>query len=176
MSIVSVSDLTVRVEAAAASQSGHRPKTKAALNQAVADLVVARTIIHQIHWYMRGTGFMRLHKTMDKLMDALSEHLDEMSERLITLGGAPYSTLKEFAEATSFEETPGDYSLTVEAYLNRLVDLYSQLGNLFQVGLDMSDEEGDDPSNGLFADAQGEVEKNIWQLRAELGQAPGLHD
>lgn len=175
MSILSVADLAARVEAAAANETGSRPKTKAALNQAVADLVAARTIIHQIHWYMRGTGFLRLHKSMDKLMDAISEHLDEMSERLITLGGSPYSTLKEFAAATTFEETTGDYSVTVEAYLNRLVDIYSQLANLFQVGLDVTDEEGDDPSNGLFADAQGEMEKNIWQLRAELGQAPGLY-
>lgn len=176
MAILSVEQLTASIEAKAATETGRRPKTKAALNQAVADLVVARTIIHQIHWYMRGRGFMRLHKTMDKLMDAISEHLDEMSERLITLGGSPYSTLKEFAEATSFEETPGDYSLSVEDYLNRLVDLYSQLANLFQAGLDVSDEEGDDPSNGLFADAQGDAEKNIWQLRAELGLAPGLDD
>lgn len=175
MSILSVADLAARVEVAASNETGSRPKTKAALNQAVADLVAARTIIHQIHWYMRGTGFLRLHKSMDKLMDAISEHLDEMSERLITLGGAPYSTLKEFAAATTFEETPGDYNVTVEAYLNRLVDIYSQLANLFQVGLDVTDEEGDDPSNGLFADAQGEMEKNIWQLRAELGQAPGLY-
>lgn len=175
MTILSTQELTTRIETASQTETGARPKTKAALNQAVADLVVARTIIHQIHWYMRGTGFLRLHKSMDDLMDALSEHLDELSERLITLGGAPYSTLAEFAAATTFVESKGDYSTTVDAYLNRLVEVYSQLANLFQVGLDVTDEEGDDPTNGLFADAQGEMEKNIWQLRAELGQAPGLY-
>ena len=29
-------------------------KTKAVLNQAVADLSVAASIVHQVHWYMRS--------------------------------------------------------------------------------------------------------------------------
>ena len=33
-------------------------------------------------------------------MDEINAQLDEVAERLITLGGAPYSTLKEFAENT----------------------------------------------------------------------------
>lgn len=152
-----------------------RPKTKAVLNQAVADLSVAASIIHQIHWYIRGTGFLRLHPQMDKLMDGLNEHLDEFSERLITLGGAPYSTLKEFSENSKLEERPGSYEVTVQEHLERLIEVYTYLGGLFQEGLDATDEEGDDPTNGLFADAQGEVEKMIWMLRAELGQAPGLY-
>ena len=36
-------------------------KTKAVLNQAVADLSVATSIVHQVHWYMRGPGFLYLH-------------------------------------------------------------------------------------------------------------------
>ena len=44
-------------------------KTKAVLNQAVADLSKAASIVHQVHWYMRGTGFFYLHPKMDELMD-----------------------------------------------------------------------------------------------------------
>ena len=62
-------------------------KTKAVLNQAVADLSVAASIVHQVHWYMRGPGFLYLHPKMDELMDSLNAHLDVISERLITIGG-----------------------------------------------------------------------------------------
>ncbi|MGT2865800.1 Dps family protein [Streptococcus fryi] len=152
-----------------------RTKTKAVLNQTVADLSVAASIVHQIHWYMRGTGFLRLHPQMDKLMDGLNEHLDEFSERLITLGGAPYSTLKEFSDNSKLEEKSGSYDISVKDHLERLIEVYTYLAGLYQEGLDVTDEEGDDPTNGLFADALGEVEKNIWMLRAEIGQAPGLY-
>lgn len=151
-----------------------RTKTKAVLNQAVADIFVARTIFHQIHWYMRGAGFFKFHANMDKLMDGLSDHLDELSERLITIGGAPYSTLAEFSQATKLEEQVGDYSISLNQNLERVVTVYRYLADLFQEGLDVTDEEGDDVTNGLFADAKGDVEKLIWQLQAELGQAPGL--
>ena len=71
------------------SQNAKNAKTKAVLNQAVADLSKAASIVHQIHWYMRGAGFLYLHPKMDELMDALNDNLDEISERLITIGGAP---------------------------------------------------------------------------------------
>lgn len=43
--------------------------------------------LHQVHWYMRGAGFMVWHPKMDEYMEALDTTLDEVSERLITLGG-----------------------------------------------------------------------------------------
>ena len=36
-------------------------KTKAILNQVVADLYTAHIALHQVHWYMRGAGFMVWH-------------------------------------------------------------------------------------------------------------------
>ena len=36
-------------------------KTKEVLNQAVADLYVAHVALHQVHWYMRGRGFLVWH-------------------------------------------------------------------------------------------------------------------
>ena len=137
-------------------------KTKAVLNQAVADLSVAASIVHQVHWYMRGPGFLYLHPKMDELMDSLNAHLEEISERLITIGGEPYSTLVEFSYKSMSDQ------------IQLLVDTYKYLSVLFQVGLDITDEEGDDPSNDIFTAAKSEIDKTIWMLTAELGQAPGL--
>ena len=37
-----------------------------------------------------------------------------MSERLITIGGAPYSTLKEFDENSKLDETTGSFDKTMD--------------------------------------------------------------
>ena len=148
-------------------------KTKVVLNQAVADLYVAHVALHQVHWYMRGRGFLVWHPKMDEYMDALDGHLDEISERLITLGGKPYSTLTEFLQHSEIEEEAGEYR-NVEESLERVLAIYRYLSELFQKGLDVTDEEGDDVTNGIFADAKTETDKTIWMLAAELGQAPGL--
>lgn len=149
-------------------------KTLTVLNQAVADLSVAHSILHQVHWYMRGRGFLVWHPKMDDYMEELDGYLDELSERLITLGGAPYSTLKEFSDNSKLTEVSGDYSLTIEEQLARVVSVFRYLTGLFQEGVEVTDEEGDDVTNGLFADAKGSLDKHIWMLQAELGQAPGL--
>ena len=111
---------------------------------------------------------------MDELMDALNGHLDEISERLITIGGAPFSTLKEFDENSRLEETVGTWDKSITDHLKRLVQVYDYLSSLYQVGLDVTDEEGDAVSNDIFTAAQTEAQKAIWMLQAELGQAPGL--
>lgn len=150
------------------------PATKAILNQAVADLSVAHSILHQVHWYMRGRGFLLWHPKMDGYMEELDGYLDEMSERLITIGGAPYSTLKEFSDNSQLTEVPGDYSLTMEAHLSRVVEVFRYLADLFQKGFDISDQEGDSVTNDIFNVAKASIEKHIWMLQAELGQAPNL--
>ena len=55
-----------------------------------------------------------------------------------------------------------------------LVDTYKYLSVLFQVGLDITDEEGDAPSNDIFTAAKSEIDKTVWMLTAELGKEPGL--
>lgn len=149
-------------------------KTQAILNQAVADLSVAHSIFHQVHWYMRGRGFMVWHPKMDEYMDEIDGYLDEMSERLITIGGAPYSTLKEFSENSKLEEVLGDYSLSMDEQLARVAKIFSYLVGLFAEGFEVSDQEGDSVTNDIFNVAKASVEKHVWMLEAELGQAPGL--
>lgn len=147
--------------------------TKEVLNQAVADLYVAHIALHQVHWYMRGRGFMVWHPKMDEYIDSLDGYLDEISERLITLGGKPYSTLTEFLQHSEIEEEVGEFR-NVEESLERVLSIYRYLITLFQKALDVTDEEGDDVTNDIFVGAKADLEKTVWMLTAELGQAPGL--
>ena len=65
---------------------------------------------------MRGRGFLVWHPKMDEYMDALDGHLDEISERLITLGGSPFSTLTEFLQNSEIEEEVGEFRNVEEVW------------------------------------------------------------
>lgn len=158
----------------AKKQAAPESATLALLNQTVADLSVAHSILHQVHWYMRGRGFLIWHPKMDDYMEELDAYLDELSERLITLGGAPYSTLKEFSDNSKLTEEAGSYNKTLEEQLGRVVEVFRYLVGLFQEGLDVTDRDGDDVTNDIFTGAKASLEKHIWMLQAELGQAPNL--
>ncbi len=102
-------------------------KTKAVLNQLVADLSQMSMIIHQTHWYMRGPNFLKLHPLMDEFMEEIDSQLDVISERLIALDGSPYSTLKEMVENTKIQDWPGEWDKTTPERLAHLVDGYRYL-------------------------------------------------
>ena len=58
--------------------------------------------------------------------------------------------------------------------LEGLVEVYTYLSQLFQEGLETTDQEGDDVSNDIFANAQETIQKTLWMLQAELGRPSGL--
>ncbi|MCH1723802.1 Dps family protein [Lactococcus formosensis] len=146
-----------------------KEKTQEVLNQTVADLSQAAALVHQTHWYMRGSGFLTLHPKMDEFMDALNEHLDEFAERLITIGGSPVSTLKEFDEKSKIELQPATWDKSMSERLHGVLDTYKYLAKLFQEGMDVAESENDAVTVDLYTVALGDVEKTIWMLEAELG-------
>ena len=149
-------------------------KTKEVLNQLVADLSQMSMVIHQTHWYMRGAGFLTLHPLMDTFMDDINDQLDEVSERLITLDGAPYSTLKEMAENTKIKDEKGSYDRSMEERLATLVANYRYLVEVFEKGIEVAGEEEDNVTEDMFIDFKGATEKRIWMIQAHLGKAPEL--
>lgn len=149
-------------------------KTKEILNQLVADLSQFSVVIHQTHWYMRGPEFLSLHPLMDEFMEELNEQLDVVSERLITLDGAPYSTLQEFIDHTKISDEIGTYERTIPERMAVLVNNYRYLADLYKKGIEVAGEEGDDSSQDIFTSFNTDIEKKIWMLQAKLGFAPEI--
>ncbi|GAB2025532.1 Dps family protein [Lactovum odontotermitis] len=150
-------------------------KTKLALNQAVADLSAMSALIHQIHWYMRGEDFLSLHPKMDEYRDAIEAQLDEISERLITLGGAPWSTLTEFAEYSKIKLEPGIYGIDTKKRFAEFVLALRYLDDLYKESIATADAENDYVTSDIFHDGLAWIEKTIWMVQAELGFAPEIN-
>lgn len=149
-------------------------QTKEVLNQLVADLSQFSVVIHQTHWYMRGPEFLTLHPLMDEFMDEINDQLDVVSERLITLDGSPYSTLRELADNTGIEDEIGNWDRTIPERMEKLVEGYRYLADLYQKGIDVSGDEGDDSTQDIFIANKTDIEKKIWMIQAKLGKAPGI--
>ncbi len=149
-------------------------KTKEVLNQLVADLSQMAMVIHQTHWYMRGTNFLKLHPLMDEFMDEINAQLDVISERLITLDGEPFSTLREMADHTGIKDEKGTFGKGTPERLATLVKDYRYLEELYQKGIEVSDEEKDYSTQDIFIGFKTEIEKKIWMIQAELNEAPEI--
>jgi DNA protection during starvation protein len=151
-----------------------KEKTKKILNQTLADLSQFAAIIHQIHWYVRGERFYSVHELMDKLYAETNKAIDEVAERLIIIGGSPYSSLKEFLENSSLESTKGDYSVSIESHINTLISSYKHMAKLYREGIEVSEKDSDAVTADIFTGLLNDTEKTLWMLCSTLNKAPEL--
>lgn len=149
-------------------------ETKEILNQLVADLSQLHMVVHQHHWYMRGSRFLTLHPYLDEVMDELDSQLDFVAERLVTLDGSPVSTLSEIAEKTKIPDEKGNWDETIDERYAKIIDGYRYLDRLYEKGIEVSDKEGDASTNDMLTGFHTAVEKRIWMMSAELGKAPNI--
>jgi starvation-inducible DNA-binding protein len=74
------------------------------------------------HWNVVGINFVELHKFFEKIYEEINEFIDDIAERIRTLGGYPPSTLREFLELAEIKEHPGVYPPPQTMIKNLLYD------------------------------------------------------
>lgn len=77
-----------------------------ALNTLLADVHVAWSRWHSLHWNVEGAQFFVYHAELEKLYDGANEALDDLAERVLMLGQRPVSTLAEHLQNSGLEELP----------------------------------------------------------------------
>lgn len=149
-----------------ATQTKTTQSVHQALNLQVANWSVMYMKLHHYHWYVKGNQFYTLHAKFEELYDAAADYLDEIAERLLTLGGEPVSTLKEQLSAASIKEAAGGES--AEEMVTQLIRDFKQISKELSSAIEAADSEGDEPSADMFTGIRASVEKQIWMLNAFL--------
>jgi starvation-inducible DNA-binding protein len=126
--------------------------------------------LHQFHWYVKGSHFFTLHEKFEDLYDETTENLDEVAERLLAIGGEPYSTLQEFIDHSILEENPDDKNLSQDEMVEAVVKDLEAISKSLHEGAQLTDEHEDFPSNDMLIGMKEGTDKNIWMLKAYLGK------
>lgn len=138
------------------------------LNELVASYGVLYIKIHQYHWYVKGSSFFTLHAKFEDLYDEATEDLDEVAERLLQIGGSPYSTLGEFIEHSFIKEAPYATEIAALDMVKALKADYELLNYKLTDGLDIAGEEDDEVTTDLIIGFKAKIEKTLWMLNAYL--------
>ena len=145
---------------------------KGILNKLVANHGVLYTKLHQHHWYVQGASFYTLHEKFEELFGSVDSNNDVIAERLIAIGGQPFSTLSEYLEHASIEEKPYTKKVSAEDLVASVVHDYRILRDELVEGIELTGEAGDDCTQDMLIGYKTEIDKNIWILQAFLGQSP----
>lgn len=138
------------------------------MNVQVATWSVMYTKLHNYHWYVKGHQFFTLHAKFEELYNEATMHMDEIAERILTLGGDPVATLKEHLEQSVVEEATGEEN--TDEMVETVVDDFDKIMTSLKKGMDEAANDGDDMTEDLLNAIYQSIEKHQWMLNAFLGE------
>ncbi|HSZ07070.1 MAG TPA: DNA starvation/stationary phase protection protein Dps [Steroidobacteraceae bacterium] len=137
------------------------------LNDRLAYAIDLQSQIKQAHWNVKGPNFIALHELFDKLSDVVLEQIDEIAERVTSLGGTAEGTVAVAAKRSKLK----NYPLSITAGKDHLFYLSTQMsvyGKTVREAITDTDELGDADTADLFTGISRDVDKYLWFLEAHL--------
>jgi len=138
------------------------------LNTLLADEYVLITKTRNAHWNVQGQNFMELHKLFEGQYEAVDNIIDEVAERIRTLGHFAIASLKDFLKVTHLTEQDDDFTdqkKIIQTLLNTNEVIVRTLRNdIVAVGEKYKDLGTADFLTGILK----HHEKTAWMLRAYL--------
>lgn len=136
------------------------------LNNLLADYMVFYQNTRGLHWNIKGEKFFELHLKFEELYTNLLIKIDEVAERILTLGARPLHTFEDYLKAASVKSGKA-ISQPVEA-VKLILDSFQTLLIKQRELLDISADANDEGTNALMSDYIREQEKMVWMYSAFL--------
>lgn len=120
------------------------------------------------HWNIKGEKFFELHVKFEELYNDLILKIDEVAERILTLGYTPEHKYSEYKKGSEIKESK-EVNDGMKAVSNILSSFQTLLGKQRKI-LDLSGEIGDEGTNALMSDYIREQEKLVWMYSSFLNK------
>lgn len=138
------------------------------LNDLLANYSIFYQNVRGYHWNIKGDKFFELHVKFEELYNNLFLKIDEIAERILTLGHAPNhkytSYLKESNIKESTEVSNGDKAVS------NILDAFKIILTKQRQILELSAEIDDEGTNAQMSDNIREQEKLVWMYSAFLNK------
>lgn len=134
------------------------------LKHLLADSYTLYLQTHNFHWNVTGPQFRELHLLFEEHYTELATAVDEIAERIRTLGVAAPGTYAEFAEITRVQEVSGVPA--ADAMVEQLRLGHEQVVRTARGVLREAQNADDESSAALISDRMRVHEKTAWMLRA----------
>lgn len=152
--------------------TGDAEKLGDILQERLASLIDLSLILKHVHWNVIGPGFVAVHEMMDGHVESTREMIDEVAERISTLGGVAAGLVTQVIDMRSAE---GDYALgrgPVMAHLGALDKVYERMGQGHRDAIEQVSEI-DPVTEDLLIAQTSTIELNHWFIRAHISDTDG---
>lgn len=142
-----------------------REKLVAILNQRLADAADLKSQAKQAHWNVKGMSFIALHELFDRVASEVDPMVDDIAERITSLGGTALGTVRVAAQNSELPEYPLEISDGAD-HVDALSTALAEFGKRIRADIDATDKLGDADTADLFTGVSRNIDKLLWFVEA----------
>jgi starvation-inducible DNA-binding protein len=138
------------------------------LNELLANYSIFYQNTRGYHWNIKGEKFFELHLKFEELYNDLLLKIDEVAERILTLGHTPKHNYTDYRTASKIKE-----SVQVSDGMKAVGDILASFQIIIVLQrelLALSSDAEDEGTNALMSDYIREQEKLVWMYSAFLNR------
>lgn len=140
------------------------------LNILLANYQVHYQKLRGCHWNVRGHNFFNLHVKFEELYNNAQLAIDELAERILTLGKSPFSTFSEYIATSQIKEISTE-GLSEEKLVEAILDDFKKLIAIEREVIENATENAKDEGTAdMIIGFLRFQEKTSWMLRAWSGK------
>jgi len=144
-----------------------RKKIAEQLGALLADSYTLYLQTHNFHWNVTGPMFPQLHQMFEVHYTELAVAVDDIAERIRSLGEPAPGTYKAFATLSRINEV--DSIPTADEMVKLLTSGHEQVFKTCREALVIAQDADDESSAALISDRMRVHEKTAWMLRSVQG-------
>jgi starvation-inducible DNA-binding protein len=144
-----------------------REKVIEILNQRLADAIDLKSQAKQAHWNVKGMSFIALHELFDQVATEIGTHVDNIAERITSLGGTALGTVRVAAQNSSLSEYPLEIT-EGSAHVEALSSVLADFGAKVRKDIDETANLGDADTADLLTEVSRSVDKLLWLVEAHI--------
>lgn len=136
------------------------------LNHLLANFQIYYQNLRGIHWNIKGKRFFDLHVKFEELYTDANAKVDEIAERILTLGETPFHTFEDYS---AHAQVPIGKNISQdEKAVTLIVDSLTELLKIERDILDKAGDANDEGTNSMMSGFITEQEKTVWMMKAWL--------
>ncbi|WP_237217073.1 DNA starvation/stationary phase protection protein Dps [Falsiroseomonas oryziterrae] len=135
------------------------------LDGVLADSIDLYNMTRHAHWNVKGPHFASLHQLFETFYAQLATDIDELAERLVTLGGTAMGVSQSIPGRTRLPPYPAGIRQG-QAHLENLLQRYALVAGNLRAGVEATDEAGDADTADLLTGLSRNIDKAVWMMEA----------
>lgn len=136
------------------------------LNVLLANYQVFYINARGFHWNITGNKFFELHAKFEELYNDLLVKVDEVAERILTLGHTPVHAFSNYLQITTIKEAVNISE--GRPAIENIVAAFQSLLSVEREIKSLADEANDEGTSALMSDYIREQEKLVWMYSSYL--------